>query len=387
LVVDSGALVYDDAGGGGDVEVLEHGSDSTVARPANVPVILWRGTAVPANPDNGDLWDETQTFHSPDPGLWYYDAAQGLWFKGADTVSVDWVSEHIVAAGGSVELNFGTSSGDRTIDWGDGTTPAVVNTARPTHTYTDAGTYQVRASGGTTIRLGDRAAVPVATWTNTLVAVRSFGNLGWTSFANGFQGVPRNFSVPRYLPPLVTNLGRTFGDCTLFNHPIGNWNTAAVTSMGSIFRFAGSFNQPIGNWNVSNVTSMSDAFRSAGAFNQDVTAWNTEKITTMASMFINAANFNQNLGGWQLRLAGVTMSAMLQGTGISTENYSRTLIGWANYVNANSDTPASVTFGAGTRTYNSTAYTTGETYNDAVSARAYLTGSPPGWTIADGGAV
>jgi hypothetical protein len=62
-----------------------------------------------------------------------------------------------------------------------------------------------------------------------------------------------------------------------------------------------------------------------------------------------------------------------------TENYSRTLIGWANYASANSDTPASVTLGAGTRTYNDTAYTTGLTYNDAAAARAYLVGTPPTW--------
>jgi surface protein len=425
LVVDSGALVYDDASGGavdsvngqtGDVvldasdigfdgtfsgipatnvqdaiDILNflvvHGTDSNVARPLNAPIVLWRGTAVPANPIGGDLWDETQTFFSPDPGVWTYNGTTRLWEKGTDTVSVDWVSEHTVAAGGSVELNFGTSSGNRTIDWGDGTTPAIVNTARPTHTYTNAGTYQVRASGGTTTRLGDRGTSPVAAWTGTLTAVRSFGNLGWTSFSNGFQGVSGNFGVPQYLPTSVTNLGRIFGDCSSFNQPIGHWNTQNVTSMSAIFRFASSFNQPIGSWNLSNVTTTSDAFRSALAFNQDVTAWNTEKITTMASMFISAANFNQNLGGWQLRLAGVTMSTMLQGTGISTENYSRTLIGWANYVNANSDTPAAVTLGAGTLTYNATSYTTGQTYNDAVSARAYLVGSPPGWTIADGGAV
>jgi hypothetical protein len=92
---------------------------------------------------------------------------------------------------------------------------------------------------------------------------------------------------------------------------------------------------------------------------------------------------------WALRLAGVNMTNMFLGNTntLSTENYSRTLIGWANYVSANSDTPANVTLGAGNRTYNNTAYTTGETYNDAVAARAYLTGTPPTWTITDGGQV
>jgi hypothetical protein len=109
----------------------------------------------------------------------------------------------------------------------------------------------------------------------------------------------------------------------------------------------------------------------------------------MDSMFAGATAFNQDLGAWDLRLAGVVMTSMFLGNSLtlSTENYSRTLIGWANYVSANSDTPASVTLGAGNRTYNDTAYTTGLTYNDAAAARAYLVGTPPTWTITDGGQV
>jgi hypothetical protein len=182
-----------------------HGSNSSLARPSINGVVLWQGTAIPANGIDGDLWDETQTFYSPDAGLWVYSGTDGAWRKGSDWASVAWISEHTVAAGGSVELNFGASTGDRTIDWGDGTV-AVVNTARPTRTYTNAGTYKIRASGGTTTRLGDRGGSPVAAWTGTLIAVRSWGNLGWTSFLNGLQSVSGNFAVPRYVPSSVTNM-------------------------------------------------------------------------------------------------------------------------------------------------------------------------------------
>jgi hypothetical protein len=104
-------------------------------------------------------------------------------------------------------------------------------------------------------------------------------------------------------------------------------------------------------------------------------------------MFSGASSFNRDIGAWSLRTAGVNMLNMLNGSGMSTENYSRTLIGWANYVSANSDAPANVTLGATGRTYNNTAYVSGQTYNDAAAARAYLTGSPPTWTITDGGQV
>jgi surface protein len=599
-----------------------HGSSSTLARPSVAGVVLWQGTAIPANGLDGDLWDETQTFYSPDAGLWVYSAADGAWRKGTDYASVDWISTHTVAASGSVELNFGTSTGDRTIDWGDGTV-AVVNTARPAHTYTNAGTYVVRASGGVTTRLGDRGGSPVATWTGTLTAVRSWGNLGWTSFQDGLRSVGGNFAVPRYVPSSVTtmssmfqsasafnqNIGAwdtssvtnmsvifsgasafnqsigawdtssvtnmfsmfafatafnqdiggwdvssvttmqsMFQNATAFNQDIGAWNTANVTNMLGVFNGASAFNQDIGAWNTANVTSMQDMFSGATAFNQDIGAWNTSSVTNMFRMFLNATAFNQNigawdvssvttfsamfqrtsgaasvfnnggsgdidnwtikttgavnmsamfsqavafnqpigswdtssvttmfqmflsatafnqdiggwdvssvttmqsmfqsatafnqdigswdtanvtnmsfmflgafafnqdiggwnttsvttmqqmfqtatafnqdLGAWNLRLAGVNMTNMFfGGLTLSTENYSRTLIGWANYVSANSDTPASVTLGAGNRTYNDTAYTTGLTYNDAAAARAYLVGTPPTWTITDGGQV
>ena len=81
------------------------------------------------------------------------------------------------------------------------------------------------------------------------------------------------------------------------------------------------------------------------------------------------------------------MDGMLNNSGMSTENYSRTLIGWANSVAANNSAPAGITLGAAGRTYNDTAYVSGQTYNNAVAARAYLTGSPPSWSISDGGEV
>jgi surface protein len=396
-----------------------HGTNSSFARPTGIGdgLVLWQGTAIPANPVNGDLWDETQTFYSPDAGLWVYSSADGAWRKGTDYASVDWISVHTVGAGGSVELNFGTSTGDRTINWGDGTV-VVVNTARPAHTYTSAGTYVVRASGGVTTRLGDRGFSPVAAWTGTLTAVRSWGNLGWTSFEIGFYGMTATaMQVPRYLPASVTNIAYLFSGASngsgaisditpwktenvivmlavfrfrlTFNQDISGWDTSSVTNTSDMFRNANAFNQDISGWDTSSVTNTSGMFRNTVAFNQNIGAWNTSSVTNMTQMFDGATGFNQNLGSWALRLAGVNMTNMFLGNTntLSTENYSRTLIGWANYVSANSDTPANVTLGAGNRTYNNTAYTTGETYNDAVAARAYLTGTPPTWTITDGGQV
>jgi surface protein len=333
------------------------------------------------------------------------------------------------------------TGGDRTIDWGDGIV-TVENDANPTHEYATNGTYTIQMYGGTTTRLGQSLN---AGWQQTLIEVVQWGRaIGWNNFQDAIRGCTQNVLVPGEIPRTadgyassvtnmsimffgatsfnrdiggwdtssVTNMTSMFNGASTFNQDIGAWNTSNVTNMASMFQNASSFNQDIGAWNTSSVTTMQNMFRDATSFNQDIGAWDTSSVTNMASMFLaattfnqaigawntssvttmqsmfrNATSFNQDIGGWPLRAGGVNMSDMLNNSGMSTENYSRTLIGWANSVSANSDTPASVTLGASGLTYNDTAYVSGQTYNDAVAARAYLTGTPPTWTIADAGAV
>jgi hypothetical protein len=107
----------------------------------------------------------------------------------------------------------------------------------------------------------------------------------------------------------------------------------------------------------------------------------------MGSMFNAASSFNQSLGSWQLRKAGVDMTNMFASAGMSTSNWSQTLVGWANWVaSAAVDTPASVSINASPSQYSTVTYGSG-TYTTGAAARAYLTGGTPSWTIVDGGAA
>jgi surface protein len=445
--------------------------------------------------------------------------------------------------------NSGTSSnnqftlpatGTYTVDWGDGTVEEKSGSA--THTYSTAGTYVIKVTGGLThINFnngGDRLK---------LLSIASWGDIAWTTMANAYYGCANMQGAFKDKPDLsgVTSLAGMFRNCTIFNHPIGDWDTSNITNMfvmfqfasvfnqeiggwdtsnvnnmGSMFQFSvfnqdiggwdtssvtsmlamffgnnsfnqniggwdtssvtdmssmlnsNSFNQDIGGWDTSKVTNMALMFRNATAFNQDIGGWDTSKVTSMQRMFENASSFNQDigdwdvssvsdmlrmfekassfnqdigdwdvssvsdmsrmfenassfnqdigdwdvssvsdmsrmfertitsgsnafnqdLGNWQLRLAGVNMTDMFSQAGSSTlslsvENYSRTLIGWANYVSANSDTPANVTLGGGNRLYNSISYVPSGTYKNAKEAREYLTDGIPNWTISDGGSV
>ena len=114
---------------------------------------------------------------------------------------------------------------------------------------------------------------------------------------------------------------------SVFNQNIGNWNTGKVTNMLSMFQNAFAFNQNIGNWNVGNVTNMSAMFYSATSFNQNLSGWNVSNVSNMSSMFTNATAFNQNLGQWTLN-SNVNLTWMLDRSGLSCDNYSRTLAIW-----------------------------------------------------------
>jgi surface protein len=314
--------------------------------------------------------------------------------------------------------NAGTSNSDQftlpatgtyTVDWGDSAVES--KTGAATHTYATAGNYVIRVTGGlqaiTFNNGGDKLK---------LLEIQNWGNIAWTTMAGAYYDCENMQGAFTDKPDLsgVTSMLNMFRDCSIFNHPIGDWDTGNITNMERVFQRTSfnkdigawdtgnvvnmafmfnttPFNQDIGIWDTKNVENMSGIFSSASSFNQNISGWDVRKVSTFFAfnigMFQNANAFNQDLGAWQLRLAGVDMSNMFAGTSmtLSVENYSRTLIGWANYVSANSDTPASVTLGAGNRKYNDTAYVSGETYNDAVAARAYLADSPPSWTITDGG--
>jgi surface protein len=294
-----------------------------------------------------------------------------------------------LAAGATVRIpvNARTGVADRTIDWGDGAVETQ-NGANPEHTYAIDGEYTIKMYGATTTILGNSLS---ANWQQRVTRIVQWGKaIGWTNFTSGLQGCTQNVKVPKDIPRTedgyaanVTNISNMFRSTNLFNQDIGLWNTAAVLNMTNLFFGASAFNQNIGSWNTAAVTNMAGIFLNASVFNQNIGSWNTASVTNMSQAFQGAAAFNQNIGSWSLRTASVTLTNMLDNCGMSTENYSRTLIGWANSVDANGDLPSGSTLGATGRTYNNTAYVSGQTYNDAVSARAYLTGAAPdpAWTI------
>lgn len=198
----------------------------------------------------------------------------------------------------------------------------------------------------------------------------------------------------------VTNMSAMFLQALVYNQPMNNWNTGNVTNMNLMFSNARAFNRSLNTWNVSNVTSMSSMFQTALAYNQSMSDWDVSNVTNMTNMFnmFNLTNvFNQDLGMWNIKNVN-DMTAMLRDVAMSSENYSRTLIGWANraYNNGNFNVDpgvqSNVTLGAQNVKYNNLTYNnawpnqSGQQFTNAVAARDFLVNTM-GWNIQDGGLV
>lgn len=193
----------------------------------------------------------------------------------------------------------------------------------------------------------------------------------------------------------VTNMSNMFSGAENFNQPISNWNVSNVTDMYGMFGNTFNFNQPIGNWNVSNVTNMAGMFFSS-RFNGDLNSWDVSNVTNMrrmfgalyynifpvyfggslnnwdvsnvidmTEMFLFNQSFNHSLGNWTFN-TNVNISSLFANSAISCENYSYSLIGWAN----NPLTPNNLSLNINGRSYSS----------GAIPARNFLINNK-GWII------
>ena len=137
-----------------------------------------------------------------------------------------------------------------------------------------------------------------------LLRVEQFGTVEWQTMQSAFVGC-KNMQ---------------------FAEGIDTPDLGDVTDMNGMFRGCTSFNQPLNSWDVSQVTDMRDMFFSCTSFNQPLNSWDVSKVTYINGMFRGCTSFNHDLGMWKLEKCE---ELDLDNCGMSVENYSRSLEGWA----------------------------------------------------------
>jgi surface protein len=191
--------------------------------------------------------------------------------------------------------------------------------------------------------------------------VLQWGTAHWRSMSGMFFGSYLTNITASDIPDLsgVTSMFEMFRACSnlISVNRMNEWDVSHVTNMSSMFYASGHFNQDIGDWDVSSVTNMSEMFFdvhdfnnggqpmhwdaktgnvtnmfnmffACSYFNQDISNWDVRNVTQTDLMFEDAYSFNQNLGKWTLS-ALTNGNSMFAYSGMSCENYTNTLNGWA----------------------------------------------------------
>ncbi|MBO0323346.1 BspA family leucine-rich repeat surface protein [Muricauda sp. CAU 1633] len=287
------------------------------------------------------------------------------------TVWVTTANNESVKIGVDPDLTY-----DYTIDWGDGTVENITfNNFAAQHQYAQPGAHTVAIKGIFPAILMDKYELVAQADALKLASIEQWGTNPWASMKNAFIDCKNMVYNATDVPNLsqVTTMSGMFSSAFAFNGDLSGWDVSNVSDMGSMFNGAFAFEGTgLSDWKTGNVNNMSEMFVNAYVFNGDLSNWDVSSVTGMASMFANAVAFNSDLGAWDI--SSVTnMEDMLSFSGLSSENYSNTLKGWAS-----PNAPQGITFNA-----------TGLQYCNDVStglALTYLT-NDKGWSITDGGPI
>ncbi|RQP18946.1 MAG: BspA family leucine-rich repeat surface protein [Parapedobacter sp.] len=234
------------------------------------------------------------------------------------------------------------ATGEFTYTWVDTNNPASTGSGNGNDgtiiTFPRAGTYEVRiAPIGSTPFNDIFFGAFVAGDKLKLLEIKNWGAIHWSEFA--FGGCANLTVTATDIPDLtgVTDLSFAFSYSGIDEIPnFNDWDVSNVTNMGNLFEQATNFNQSLDRWDVSNVTDMTFMFDGATSFNQPLDSWDVRKLEHFSYMFRDASSFNQSLGAWKLESLLGAVAAFFR-SGMSCENYSYTLYGWATHPNTNED--------------------------------------------------
>jgi hypothetical protein len=267
------------------------------------------------------------------------------------------------------------------VDWGDGMTSTGL-TASAGHTYPSAGTYTIKISG-----LFPRIYFNGSGGSDALklLEVQNWGTIAWgVDIRNSFEGCANMQLTASDVPNLssTSQMLNFFNACTIFtgDNSMQNWDVSTIANLNYTFQNT-QFNIDISSWNTNNLQNMRQTFQNT-PFNYDISSWDVDKVATFVQCFLGCS-INQNLGAWNLKTSGTNLSNIFNSSGMSTANYTDTLVGWANYVFVNGG-PLNTGMANQIGMTFDTSRSGGANFATAGDARTYLTTVTPtgaGWTI------
>lgn len=241
-----------------------------------------------------------------------------------------------------------------------------------------------------------------------LTGLLNWGDVVWSSLASMFDGclnlttieatdVP-NLTIATSLVSMFRRTGITYFDGR-------SWNWSNIQQSDFMFAESKVIEINIENCDFSSMANIQwfcylsnqlTTFKSLGtSMSNVITADTVMRGTSVLSVFecdmdftsaTNLSSFffgssiNQNLNNIQLRLAGVNLNSLFRSSGMSTANYTDSVVNLANYAFENSGTPINVNMTSQTGRTFDTARSGGANFANAGEGRTYLTGTL-GWTI------
>lgn len=213
------------------------------------------------------------------------------------------------------------------VDWGDGKVDLIRSWNQPEvlHTYSTAGTYNVKILGNIT-----GWDFSFNTDANKIIKINKWGCLRFvnplSSISSGFFCGCNALDLTEVSDlPYLRNISslknmfayfwaeRSQATTTPIINRLNEWDVSFIQDFSGMFQQNQYFNQNIGGWDVSNATNMTAIFASyqsvgatlqSGIFDNggsdSIGNWKVGKVTSMANMFLFQKNFNRAIGNWDV---------------------------------------------------------------------------------------
>jgi len=244
----------------------------------------------------------------------------------------------------TITLRVSSSPRQYTIDWGDGS-PVLNNytSSAPSHTYND-GTYNNVTNPIVSINaLGDVSPATAVNFAQAgsyqdLIDIVQWGTAAWTSMYRAYYACNNLGNVSATDIPnlsLGPNMERMFTSTSIGTANFNNWDISNVSVITEMFRNTPNYRGNMSNWNFVNNNNISLNFfmaASPGIYDGEAGNWNVSGVSIFDNCFRYQTNWNCNLADWHVNGFNpnlVSMYQMFRQGGISDEQYTDSIVGWA----------------------------------------------------------